>query len=241
MFPEISFEPLCLGPIILIISMKSPKFLQVIGASGAIFLTSFGTSAQIENPPSVKGHWGLSAGVSFDKYKYDASWRIGMRPGILPMITYTHGKNQFELGPQFQLTRLNNPNQYWGATFNYKRYFNGFGTKFVPYFYSGISFTTSKFEGYSMGNGEYYKTGFEYKQTGVNLSIGYGLEWQLGKHFYLGSSVGFNPGFYSITRSELQTYSVDGQPVFGDVTVKGMGLGFNVNAQVGYRFGGNKK
>jgi hypothetical protein len=221
--------------------MKSPRLLQVIGASGAIFLTSFGASAQIENPPSVKGRWGVSAGVNFDKYKMDPAWMQGMKPGILPMITYTYGKNQFELGPQFRLTRINNPVKYWGVSFNYKRYFNGFGNRFVPYLYSGISFTTSRFDGYSAGNGVLYQTGSEYEQMGVNLSIGYGLEWQLGKHFYMGSSVGLNPGIYSFNRTEFKGVSSEGSYLYGRSKFTGFTMGFNVNAQIGYRFGGNKK
>ncbi len=217
--------------------MRSSKLWQVIGASGAIFLLSFGTAAQIENPPSVKGRWGLSAAATFDKYKIDPAWTQGLKPGILPMLTYTYGKNQFELGPQFRLSRLNNPIKYWGVTFNYKRYFNGFGTRLVPYFYSGISFTTSRFDGHSIGNGVMYQTGNEYEMIGMNLSVGYGLEWQLGKHFYMGSSVGINPGFYSINRSVFQGISPEGVYVYGRDKVAGIGLGFNVNAQIGYRFG----
>lgn len=218
--------------------MKSPKLLQVIGASGAIFLTSFGTAAQIENPPSVKGRWGLSAGINMDSYKFDPAWMRGMRPGILPMITYTHGKNQFELGPQFQLVKPSNRNQYWGISFQYKKYFNGFGNRFVPYLYSGIAFTTSKFAGFPMSDGTFYLTGAEYEQRGVNLSIGYGLEWQLGKHFYLGSSVGYNPGFYSITRNLITSYGTGMGPTFEKTKSASINLlNFNVNAQIGYRFG----
>lgn len=221
--------------------MKSPKLLQVIGASGAIFLTSFGSSAQIENPPSVKGRWGVSAGVSFDNYKYDHSWRKGLKAGFLPMVTYTHGKNQFELGPQFQFVRQRYLNQYFGINFNYKRYFNGFGNKFVPYLYSGIAFSTSKSDYHAIGGGGFYSDLMGYKQVGVNLSIGYGLEWQLGKHFYLGSAVGFNPGFYSVTRTFMNYTGAGLDPSTQTVRTNGIGLNFNVNAQIGYRFGGNKK
>ena len=70
----------------------------------AVLLTCGGALAQAENPKTVKGKWGLSTGVTLDRYKTDVtafSWkRFG---GILPMVTYTHGKNQFELGPQFLL------------------------------------------------------------------------------------------------------------------------------------------
>ena len=217
--------------------MRSSKLWQVIGGAGAIFLISFGTVAQIENPPSVKGRWGLSAAATFDKYKIDPAWTQGLKPGVLPMLTYTYRKNQFELGPQFRLARLNSPIKYWGVTFNYKRYFNGFGTKFVPYFYSGISFTTSRFDGYSMGDGLMYQTGNEYEMMGVNVSVGYGLEWQLGKNFYMGSSVGINPGLYSFNRSMFQGISPEGGYVYGRDKITGIGLGFNVNAQIGYRFG----
>lgn len=218
--------------------MKSPELLQVIGVAGAIFLTPCGASAQIENPPPVKGRWGLSAGVFFDNYKYDPFWRRGMKAGISPMITYTRGKNQFEIGPQFQFVRQRYLNQYLGINFNYKRYFNGFGNKFVPYLYTGIAFSTSKADLDFVGAGGLYSDQRGYKQVGMNLSIGYGLEWQLGKHLYMGSSVGFNPGFYSVTRT-FENYSGAGMdPVIEKTRMNHIGLlNFNVNAQIGYRFG----
>jgi hypothetical protein len=216
--------------------MRSSRLLQVIGAAGAIFLTSFGTSAQTENPPSVKGRWGLSTGVSFDQYKIDLLYKR-IKPGILPMITYTRGKNQFELGPQFQLVRKDYTNNYLGINFNYKRYFNGFGNRFVPYLYSGIAFTMSGYEGiHPVGSG-FYSTGHDYKQTGINLSIGYGLEWQLGKHFYLGSAVGFNPGVYSLKRTQIGEHGIGMSPTLSTTKTTEIGLNFNVNAQIGYRFG----
>lgn len=215
--------------------MRSTKLIQVAGVAGAIFLTSFRVSAQIENPPSVKGRWGLSAGVTFDNYKFNPLSNSGMSPGALPMLTYTYGKNQFELGPQFQLY-LRSRNQYWGIQFNYKRYFNGFGNHFVPYFYSGIAFTTSKFEGFPMADGTVYLTGSEYKQTGINLSVGYGLEWQLGRHFYLGSFVGLNPGIYSLSRDRI----TGAPPISYTTKTTDFRFNFNVNAHIGFRFGGRK-
>lgn len=217
--------------------MKSPKLLQVIGGTGAIFLASFGTSAQVENPPPVKGRWGLSAGVFFDNYKHDPFWHRGMKVGISPMITYTRGKNQFEIGPQFQFVRQKYLNQYLGINFNYKRYFNGFGNKFVPYLYSGIAFSTSKSELDFIGAGGPYSDQRSYKQAGVNLSIGYGLEWQLGEHLYIGSAVGLNPGFYSVTRTYENYWGAGMNPVIEKSTMNHFGLNFNVNAQIGYRFG----
>jgi hypothetical protein len=216
--------------------MKSSKLFKVALVGGAFSLMNIGAFAQTENPSPIKGRWGLSTGVSFDQYKLDLSYKR-IRPGILPMLTYTYGKNQFELGPQFQLVRQGNLNQYMGINFNYKRYFNGFGNRFVPYLYSGIGFTSSKFEGFPYDDGTIYLTGYEYKQTGVNLSIGYGLEWQLGKHFYLGSAVGFNPGIYGSSKVRITEY---GNGIPSDVkTVKttGIGFNFNVNMQIGYRFG----
>lgn len=216
--------------------MKSTKLIKTTFIVGAVLLTCTSVSAQTENPSPIKGRWGLSTGVSFDQYKLNLSNKR-IRPGILPMLTYTYGKNQFELGPQFQLVRHSNLNQYMGINFNYKRYFNGFGNRFVPYLYSGIGFTSSKFEGFPFGDGTIYLTGYEYKQTGVNLSIGYGLEWQLGKHFYLGSAVGFNPGIYGRSQIQITEY---GNGIPSDVkTVKitGIDFNFNVNMQIGYRFG----
>lgn len=216
--------------------MKSSKLFKVALVGGVVSLTSIGAFSQTENPSPIKGRWGLSTGVSFDQYKIDLSYKR-IRPGILPMLTYTRGKNQFELGPQFQLARQGNLNQYVGINFNYKRYFNGFGNRFVPYLYSGISFTSSRVDGFHSVNGGYYLTGREYKQTGVNLSIGYGLEWQLGKHFYLGSSVGFNPGVYELSRVQITDYGYGIPSEVKTVKTTGIGLNFNVNAQIGYRFG----
>lgn len=214
--------------------MKSSKLFKVTLVGGIVFLTSIGAFAQTENPSPIKGRWGLSTGVSFDQYKIDLLYKR-IKPGLLPMLTYTYGKNQFELGPQFQLVRNGHGNQYIGINFNYKRYFNGFGTHFVPYLYSGISFTTSKFNGYPGYEGS-NATGFEYKQTGVNMSIGYGLEWQLGKHFYLGSAVGINPGVYSIRRDRTSFGPLGPEAVQTTKTTE-FGLNFSVNAQIGYRFG----
>lgn len=220
--------------------MKSSKLLQAAGVTGAIFLTSAGASAQIENPPSVKGRWGLSAGVNLDHYKRDVSFPYTYKqPGILPMITYTAGKNQFELGPQFYIARGNNPQRFFGANFHYKRYFNGFGNRFVPYLYSGIAFTTTTANSVHYAHvgtiGITYSTGlpYNYKQTGINMSLGFGLEWQMGKHFYLGSSVSLNPGLYSIRKSDFMT-TYDGPRLTSETRVR---LDFNVNMQFGYRFG----
>lgn len=160
-----------------------------------------------------------------------------MKSGISPMITYTRGKNQFELGPQFQFVRQRYLNQYLGINFNYKRYFNGFGNKFVPYLYSGIAFSTSRSELDFIGAGGPFSDQRSYKQAGVNLSIGYGLEWQLGKHVYIASAVGFNPGFYSVTRTYENYWGAGMNPVIEKSTMNHIGLNFNVNAQIGYRFG----
>jgi hypothetical protein len=212
--------------------MKSSKLMKATIVTSTVFLTFNSSLAQTENPSPIKGRWGLSTGVTFDEYKLDLAYRR-IKAGILPMLTYTYGKNQFELGPQFQIGRIGHRgNEYLGLNFNYKRYFNGFGNRFVPYLYSGIGFTTSKYNGIHFDNGVIYETGFDYKQTGVNLSIGYGLEWQLGKHFYLGSAVGFNPGVYSVVRSRLE---FDGS--VNTTKEVNYGLNFNVNMQVGYRFG----
>ncbi|MDF3026882.1 MAG: hypothetical protein K0S23_1189 [Fluviicola sp.] len=218
--------------------MELPKLFQVIGASGAIFLTSFGTFAQIENPPSVKGRWGVSAGLTMDRYKTDVSvYRGNKTMGLLPMLTYTHGKNQFELGPQFSLLKSGHMDihRYFGVNLNYKRYFNGFGNRFVPYLYSGIGFSTTS-SNTVQDNGSGVITSrypYNYKQVGVNLSIGYGLEWQIGKGFYIGSSVSFNPGIYSVRKSDFMS-DIDwinkSSGTFGR-------LDFNVNMQLGYRFG----
>jgi hypothetical protein len=221
--------------------MRSSRLLQVIGAAGAIFLTSFGTSAQTENPPSVKGRWGLSTGLNLDRYKTDIGlFQSNKTLGILPMVTYTRGKNQFELGPQFSLANSNTRqnHKYFGINFQYKRYFNGFGTSFVPYLFSGIGFsTTSSNTVREVGQGIVVANyPYNYKQTGVNLSIGYGLEWQIGKSFYLGSSVSLNPGFYSIHRSDFMPHSflVLQQAKQNETVMK---FDFNVNMQFGYRFG----
>jgi hypothetical protein len=218
--------------------MKSAKLFESTVAGVAIFLTSIGAFAQTETttPSPIKGRFGLSTGVTFDQYKIDLSYRR-IKPGILPMLTYIYGKNQFELGPQFQVVRQGYLSKYFGVNFNYKRYFNGFGNRFVPYLYSGLGFTTSKFDGYPSVYGGYYITGQEYKQTGVNLSIGYGLEWQLGKHFYLGSSVGFNPGVYSLSRILIIESGYEIPSEVKTVKTTEIGLSFNVNMQVGYRFG----
>jgi len=212
--------------------MRSTKLIRFVGVASTIFLIHSGASAQIENPPSVKGRWGLSAGVTFDNYKFNPLSNAGMSPGVLPMLTYTYGKNQFEFGPQFQLL-LRSRNQYLGINFQYKRYFNGFGNRFVPYFYSGIAFTTSKFEGLPMDDGTVYLTGNEYKQTGINLSVGYGLEWQLGRHFYLGSFVGLNPGIYSLTLDRIAGVP----PISYTTKSTEFRFNFNVNAHIGFRFG----
>ncbi len=221
--------------------MKSPKLFQVAGITGAIFLTSLGASAQIENPPSVKGRWGLSTGMLLDRYKMDLSVSQGAKKfGVLPMLTYTHGKNQFELGPQFLLADPNtrDVHKYFGVNFNYKRYFNGFGNRFVPYLFSGIGFSTNRSNTVEdHGNGlltsRYY---YNYKQLGVNLSIGYGLEWQIGRGVYLGSSVSFNPGIYSVQKSDFMTSSTNLNGVNQKSGTFGR-LDFNVNMQLGYRFG----
>ncbi|AEA42632.1 hypothetical protein [Fluviicola taffensis] len=213
--------------------MKSLKSLKASLLGFAIFLTCNGASAQTENPSPIKGRWGLSTGITFDQYKTDILFQK-MKLGILPMLTYTYGKNQFELGPQFQLATRNTRNEYLGVNFQYKRYFNGFGNRFVPYLYSGIGFTMSKYDGIHYESGIIYSTGYDYQQIGVNLSIGYGLEWQLGKHFYLGSAVGFNPGIYSVTRSQMPFEYTEGVQT---TKTTGIGLNFNVNMQVGYRFG----
>lgn len=221
--------------------MKSTKLLQVAGVTGAILLTSFGASAQIENPTSVKGRWGLSTGITMNRYQKDLSVQsVSKTLGLLPMLTYTYGKNQFELGPQFSLANPNirDVHKYFGVNFNYKRYFNGFGNRFVPYLYSGIGFsTTSSNTVQDHGNGLVTsRYPYNYKQVGVNLSIGYGLEWQIGKGFYMGSSVSFNPGIYSVQKSRFMTGSTElgggnqGSGTFGK-------LDFNVNMQLGYRFG----
>jgi len=206
-------------------SIKSPKSGLALCA---ILLTTTSFS-QIQESP-IKGQWGLSTGVAWDQYKVGVMYSR-MRIGILPMLTYTSGKNQFELGYQFQPKRLGSTvNQFHGITFNYKRYFNGFGDRFVPYLYTGISFTTTRFY-------EFYSAS-DYRQTGVNMSIGYGLEWQMGKGFYMGSSVGLNPGIYSVRGSRFPFPGEEGIQRVNRIDYK---LGFNVNMQIGYRFGGKKK
>lgn len=216
--------------------MKSSELIKATFVVGAVLLTCNKLSAQTENSSPIKGRWGLSTGVNFDQYKFDISYER-IRPGILPMLTYTYGKNQFELGPQFQLVRKGTQNEYIGVNFNYKRYFNGFGNRFVPYLYSGLNFTMSRWNGiHPVGSG-FYANGNDYRQIGINLSIGYGLEWQLGKHFYLGSAVGFNPGVYSLTKTQISEYYLGMTPTLTTTRITGIGLNFNVNMQVGYRFG----
>lgn len=203
----------------------------------ALFLTS-ATFSQTEESP-IKGRWGLSTGVTLDHYKLDVGENIfRKRVGVLPMLTYTYGKNQFELGPQFSLYKPNEPGsyKYFGINANYKRYFNGFGNRFVPYLYSGIGFSTTRSNTvHYIGSGGAHSSGlpYNYKQAGINVSIGYGLEWQMGKHFYLGSAVSFNPGIYSITRTDFMWHP--GENI--RETTNGIRLDFNVNMQVGYRFG----
>ena len=215
--------------------MKSIRLSKSSLAACALVLSGAAFSQTTESP--IKGRWGLSTGVMYDSYKSDPEARLGLRPGILPMLTYTYGKNQFELGPQFQLVRKGNLNEYLGVHFQYKRYFNGFGNHFVPYLYSGIAYTNSRFRGLPNGDGTYIDVEGEYKQAGINLSIGYGLEWELGKHFYLGSSVGLNPGVYSITRNRMFTNAWDQSLEFRRSTVTELRVNFNVNAHVGFRFG----
>ncbi len=201
--------------------------------------TSF-SQIQPEPAPSVKGRWGLSTGLSLDNYKRDVSLpRPYKSVGLLPMVTYTYGKNQFELGPQFLLANsaTRDVHRYFGINFNYKRYFNGFGNRFVPYLFTGLGFSTTS-SNTVVENGGVTVGGYpyNYKQTGFNVSIGYGLEWQLSKHFYLGSSVSFNPGIYSIRKSNFMTpdYYGDGMNLSNETRIK---LDFNVNMQIGYRFG----
>lgn len=207
-------------------------------------LLSANSFSQIQESP-IKGQWGLSAGVTLDNYKTEiTSFRRDKILGILPMLTYTRGKNQFELGPQFSLANYNTrqTHKYFGVNFNYKRYFNGFGNSFVPYFFSGIGFsTTGSNTVKEVGNGTIIASyPYNYRQTGVNLSVGYGLEWQMGKGFYLGSSVSFSTGFYSIRRSDFMDFTgfVGASQLPKQTAIK---FDFNVNMQLGYRFGCKKK
>lgn len=217
--------------------MKSIELAKSSLVVCALFFTGASFSQTEESP--IKGRWGLSAGMTMTPYKSDVlHGSLGKKLGVMPMLTYTYGKNQFELGPQFSLYRPHSPGsyQFLGINVNYKRYFNGFGNRFVPYLYSGIAFTTTKSTTvHTTGNGMMYSTGFpyNYRETGVNLSIGYGLEWQLGRHFYLGSAVSLNPGFYS---TKMYDFMGDFQGIRQE-TKSSMRLDFNVNMQVGYRFG----
>lgn len=204
----------------------------------ALFLSGT-TFSQTEESP-VKGRWGLNTGVTFTPYRSDIlHGSLGKKIGIMPMLTYTHGKNQFELGPQFSLARRpESPYSYsyFGMNANYKRYFNGFGTRFVPYLYSGIGVSIIRSKTVVQPSpGMMFASGlpYNYNQTGVNLSIGYGLEWQLGRHFYLGSAVSLNPGFYS---TKMYDFMGDFEGVRRE-TGNAFRLDFNVNMQVGYRFG----
>lgn len=197
--------------------------------------TSF---SQIQESP-IKGQWGLSTGLTLDSYKMDlVPYNRSKQLGILPMLTYTKGKNQFELGPQFSLANTRQNHRYFGANFNYKRYFNGFGNSFVPYFFSGIGFSTTHSNTVKeVGEGVIVASyPYNYRQTGVNLSIGYGLEWQMGKGFYLGSSVSFSTGIYSIRRSDFM-YSDSYLGASNRTNQTAIKFDFNVNMQFGYRFG----
>ncbi|MNV06994.1 hypothetical protein D3C71_974020 [compost metagenome] len=217
--------------------MRSIELAKSTVVVCALFFTSTGFSQTEESP--IKGRWGLSTGVVLTPYRSDIlHGSLGKKLGVMPMLTYTYGKNQFEFGPQFSLYRPNDPGSYkfLGINVNYKRYFNGFGNRFVPYLYSGIAFTTVKSTTvHYAGNGIMYSTGipYNYRQMGVNLSIGYGLEWQLGKHFYLGSAVSINPGLYSVKMYDF----MGGFQGTNRTTQTNFRLDFNVNMQVGYRFG----
>lgn len=222
--------------------MKSSKLMKAAFLGSAV-LVSCGAVAQAENPTPVKGRWGLSTGLTLDRYKWDISPDgRDKQLGILPMITYTRGKNQFELGPQFSLAdpSIRQNHKYFGANFNYKRYFNGFGTRFTPYLFTGVGFgTTVSNTIKTSGNITVGNYVYNYKQTGINLSVGYGLEWQIGKGFYLGSSVSINPGIYSIRKSDFTFYMDD--MYWGDRRSGTFHrFDINVNMQLGYRFG-NKK
>ncbi len=213
------------------------------GLALCALLLSTTSFSQIQESP-IKGQWGLSTGLNLDSYKSDISlFRRHQVLGILPMVTYTRGKNQFELGPQFSLANssIRQNHKYFGVNFNYKRYFNGFGNRFVPYFFSGLGFSTTSSNTVKDVGGGTIVAGYpyNYKQMGLNLSIGYGLEWQIGSGFYLGSSVSFNPGFYSIHKSNFMTSDFIGVSQQTNQTV--LKLDFNVNMQLGYRFGGKKK
>lgn len=222
--------------------MQSSKLLRAAFLGGAVLLNCNGAFAQAETPTPVKGRWGLSAGLPLDRYKTDITpYNRDKQLGILPMVTYTRGKNQFELGPQFSLATVRQHHKYFGANLNYKRYFNGFGTRFVPYLFTGVGFSTTTSNtvktsesGLTISNYLY-----NYKQTGINLSIGYGLEWQIWNGFYLGSSVSLSGGIYDVRKSDFMPYASDFYWVDGRSGTF-QRLDFNVNMQLGYRFGGKK-
>ena len=119
-------------------SITSPKS----GLALCALLLSGTSFSQIQESP-IKGRWGLSTGLTLDRYKMDLTPPFRYKQlGLLPMMTFAHGKNQFEFGPQFSLagTSIRQNHRYFGLNFNYKRYFNGFGNRFVPYLFSGIGF-----------------------------------------------------------------------------------------------------
>lgn len=217
--------------------IASPKS----GLTLCVLLVSVTSFSQIQESP-IKGRWGLSTGLTLDRYKMDLTPPLRYKQlGLLPMVTYTQGKNQFELGPQFSLGNSNSRqyHRYFGANFNYKRYFNGFGNRFAPYFFSGIGFSTTRSNSVQdAGNGVTIASyPYNYTQAGVNLSIGYGLEWQIGKGFYMGSSISFSHAIYNVRKSNFIMNANDYWGFDQIANQTAMKFDFNVNMQLGYRFG----
>ena len=137
---------------------------------------------------------------------------------LIPSLTYTRGKSQFELGIGIH-PFIRKDQKIVSGEFNYKFFPNGIDHKFNMYLVSCFSFIHNARE-------TYYPTTYNY----LFLNGGYGFDINAFGNFYLGTNISAGIFTYS-KKSEIPYDSFASKQLFDDF---GFNLAFQFN--IGYRF-----
>ncbi len=127
-----------------------------------ISLIPFVTNAQLDDS---KGRFGIALNSSVNGELYPVR--------IVPSLTYSKGKSQFELGLGFN-PFLRKSQKLLSSEFNYKYFPNGTDKKFNTYLIARFSYMNS-------ARDTYYPTHYNY----LFLNGGYGLEIKAYKGLYI--------------------------------------------------------
>jgi hypothetical protein len=174
-----------------------------------IGLLTFTLQAQSNETP---GKFGLSLNTAFNGEL--------PTPRIIPSVTYTKGKNQYDLGIGFQPFNLDQE-RLLSIELSEKHYINGMESKYNMYFISTASLVNIKRD-------TYYPATYNY----LFLNTGYGFDVQPIPNFglYLGTNMTIGMFTYS-KQTDTPNDMFQSQKMFRE-----FGYNLTLQANIGYRF-----